>query len=256
MPKLKDATYSHHLSRIKNHPGPTSYLHEESSLNDIGRGAGCPDWFRRTSALECKAISFGNGKKNQCHQTQLWKRFQGWEWYYFFPFWTSTGDLLNRSGRDFRKANSSTVESRKETEDNRRKRVTVGTRATSRFSHFLSMPKKENNPFYSLLLSVQHSPSRASDFAAIPHLKRLFFHHFSCGDFFVGFISHNELARLKRRSIAAIAELWGRTSNWTQVFNRVLPSFTGFYQVLPGFTEFYWVLLGFNEFYRVLPSVT
>ena len=42
MPRLKDATYSHLFSPIKNHPGSTSYLH------NIGHGAGFPNWFRRT----------------------------------------------------------------------------------------------------------------------------------------------------------------------------------------------------------------
>ena len=49
MPRLKDATYSHHFSPIKNHPGSRSHLHKEGSLNDIGRGAGFPNWFLRTS---------------------------------------------------------------------------------------------------------------------------------------------------------------------------------------------------------------
>ena len=49
MPRLKDAAYSHHFCLIKNHPGSTSYLHKGSSLNDIGRGARFPNWFRRTN---------------------------------------------------------------------------------------------------------------------------------------------------------------------------------------------------------------
>ena len=57
MPRLKDAAYSHHFSPIKNHPGSTSYLQNESSLNDIGRGARFPNWFRRTTDHSIRNIS-------------------------------------------------------------------------------------------------------------------------------------------------------------------------------------------------------
>ena len=45
MPRLKDATYSHRISPIRNHSGSTSYLQKESALNDIGRGARFLNWF-------------------------------------------------------------------------------------------------------------------------------------------------------------------------------------------------------------------